>query len=262
MARSYNFASSALRSHGESAQLRPISHEFRQVPRSALASVEPLADTERSLRERAAAADRFATDELSLALLWRELGLGLTRVVDCFFTSERCLLLSAPRPGPPRPLSPQRREVLEAVLVCGAQKVVAIELGLAPSTVASNAQQALETLGVLGRPSRPHPLLVLAAKAERSGDTNALGSLSFFEQGAAELRVVSVLRPELALINRFSRAEFAVLQGLVEGEPYATMARRRGTSERTVANQIASVFRGLRVSGRAEFLLRLFASRG
>jgi DNA-binding CsgD family transcriptional regulator len=46
---------------------------------------------------------------------------------------------------------------------------------------------------------------------------------------------------------------------LVEGASYGEIARRRGTSTRTIANQITAVFRRMRVSGRSELLLRLFA---
>jgi DNA-binding NarL/FixJ family response regulator len=69
-----------------------------------------------------------------------------------------------------------------------------------------------------------------------------------------------VPRPERALAKELSCAEFAVVRSFIEGDCYATIARRRGTSERTVANQIASIFRRLHVSGRAELLSRLFAS--
>ena len=46
---------------------------------------------------------------------------------------------------------------------------------------------------------------------------------------------------------------------LVEGLCYDEIARRRGTSTRTIANQISAVFRRMRVSGRNDLVQRLFA---
>src|SRR5690606_13440073 len=54
-----------------------------------------------------------------------------------------------------------------------------------------------------------------------------------------------------------SGAEHAVARLLVEGKSYAEMAWLRGTSVRTVANQVASIFQKTGVSGRAEFLSAL-----
>jgi DNA-binding CsgD family transcriptional regulator len=53
-------------------------------------------------------------------------------------------------------------------------------------------------------------------------------------------------------------AELAVIRQLVEGHSYAEIAAERGTSTRTIANQITAVFRRLRVSGRNELVQRLF----
>jgi DNA-binding NarL/FixJ family response regulator len=50
----------------------------------------------------------------------------------------------------------------------------------------------------------------------------------------------------------------SVLRSLVEGNCYLDIARARGTSTRTIANQISMVFRRLRVSGRNELVQRLF----
>jgi len=72
-------------------------------------------------------------------------------------------------------------------------------------------------------------------------------------------RVVSVARPESVLAPRLPTAEFDILRGLVEGHSHVGMARLRGTSKRTIANQVASVFRRLGVTCRMELIHRLFA---
>jgi DNA-binding CsgD family transcriptional regulator len=74
--------------------------------------------------------------------------------------------------------------------------------------------------------------------------------------------VIEVPRPERGLESVFPKASLDVLRRLVEGQCYAAMAGSRGTSERTIANQVSAIFRRLRVSGRNELVHRLFRSSG
>ncbi len=53
-----------------------------------------------------------------------------------------------------------------------------------------------------------------------------------------------------------SEAELAVKEALLRGESNAEIAHARGTSVRTVANQVASLFRKLGVRSRAELATR------
>lgn len=71
--------------------------------------------------------------------------------------------------------------------------------------------------------------------------------------GEREVLVVACDPPvEVAL----SAAERAVAQLAIEGASNAVIARRRGTSERTVANQLARLYRKLGVGSRAELAAR------
>jgi DNA-binding NarL/FixJ family response regulator len=54
---------------------------------------------------------------------------------------------------------------------------------------------------------------------------------------------------------RLTQAESAVATHLLEGRSNADIARLRRTSERTVANQVASVYRKLGVKSRLELLV-------
>ena len=56
-------------------------------------------------------------------------------------------------------------------------------------------------------------------------------------------------------------AEREVASALALGEPYESIARRRGTRERTIAKQVRTLFRKLGVSSRSE-LVRLVNTRG
>jgi DNA-binding CsgD family transcriptional regulator len=59
--------------------------------------------------------------------------------------------------------------------------------------------------------------------------------------------------------SSFTPAERSVAGMIVLGAPNAEIARRRGTSQRTVTNQVASIFRKARVSSRAELAAAVFA---
>jgi DNA-binding NarL/FixJ family response regulator len=57
-------------------------------------------------------------------------------------------------------------------------------------------------------------------------------------------------------VDRLTPAERAVTSLLLGGLSNAEIAAKRGTSERTVANQIAAIFRKLGVSSRTELVTR------
>jgi DNA-binding CsgD family transcriptional regulator len=63
-------------------------------------------------------------------------------------------------------------------------------------------------------------------------------------------------RPDVELWPTLSRSEAAVARLLVEGKSHAEIAALRGTSRRTVANQLAASFHKLHISGRAQLLRR------
>jgi len=197
-----------------------------------------------------------------LALVWRELVRGVESVTKEIFSDTHCGLVLAPTKAPPleRPAG-RRLEIIERVLAGAGQNCVAIDMNLAPSTVALNARQALESLGVSARPSRVHPLLILMATAARQG-LLVSGQVSYAQSAEGELRVIEVLRPGQRLGESLPDAERTVIDLLIEGHCYLEIAKRRRTAVRTVANQIASAFRRLNVSGRSELIQRLFAVDG
>lgn len=218
----------------------------------------PCAPLPASVRARALAADAASSSELRVASLWRELARGRYRVVEGFFSARRCFLVLSVHPVSARvPIEGRRLEILEAVLGGLRQKNVALDRALAPSTIALNARLALESIGVGGKPSRAHPLLMLAARTATESSP-LTGRSSRVEDDDTELQIVSLPRPDLALDGVLPSAELAVIRSLIEGWSYEQIAEARGTSTRTVANQISAVFRRLRVSGRNELVLRLF----
>jgi len=88
--------------------------------------------------------------------------------------------------------------------------------------------------------------------------TNAAVDATVSAADGRELTVVSVPRPDRRLDVLLPSAELSVIRRLVEGLSYIDIARARGTSTRTIANQITAVFRRLKVSGRNELVQQLF----
>jgi DNA-binding CsgD family transcriptional regulator len=186
--------------------------------------------------------------------LWRELTGGTVRIrrtaftaTHAAFTLEKTEYRALHAPGE------RNVSILERVLLEADQKVVAAEYGLEVSTVTSALRQVLGFFGLSCLPSRPPPLLAMAAYASRHPKQP-------FPAWQAELRdfdtfyEVRARRPEWCLIGRASPAELSVVGLLMEGKTYADIARARSTSVRTVANQMAAIFRRHHVSGRTELV--------
>jgi DNA-binding NarL/FixJ family response regulator len=244
--------------------LQPYSVKHRTIhgPKPRLVTSDD-AQRAQALRLAAIEADARATTQINVTLLWRELARGTTIVVDSFFSDERCYLVLALKAGTDAtPLEGRRLEIAEAVLGAQPQKNIAADLGLAASTIALNARLALESIGVECKPSRAHPILMLAARSSRETKLLQASCSTFIAPDERELRVISVARPDQRLAPVLPPAELIVIRWLIEGLPYKEIAERRGTSTRTIANQITAVFRRLRVSGRNELVHRLFFEEG
>ena len=224
------------------------------APSSVVAS-----EVHRAMRDEAVSSDALSDAQVPLALFWQALKSGVCRVVDTFFTSSRCYVITAGVACHAEPaLEGRRLEILERILSGTVQKSVALDMDLAPSTIALNARLGLRNLGLLCRPSRVHPLVMLAAKASRDSDMTVTGSLSVVFPNGVSLRAISVARPDAQLSGVLPPAELAVIRELVEGLCYEEISRRRGTSQRTIANQVGAVFRRKRVSGRNDLVHCLF----
>jgi DNA-binding CsgD family transcriptional regulator len=79
-----------------------------------------------------------------------------------------------------------------------------------------------------------------------------------FENG--ELFVLSMPLEPPELPADLTPAEREVVTGLLQGRTYAEIAGARGTSARTIANQVASAFRRLGVRSRGELAARCLSA--
>jgi DNA-binding NarL/FixJ family response regulator len=82
-----------------------------------------------------------------------------------------------------------------------------------------------------------------------------------FELGGDEYATFSFPVPALRVPDGLSYAEQAVVRAVLEGKSNAEIAKGRGTSPNTVANQLRSIYSKLRVTCRIELVKRCLADR-
>lgn len=184
--------------------------------------------------------------------LWDGLKRGLWRITGHGEGDAHCELVleHASTPWPPARLA-VNLELLERVMLGDFQKVVALERAVAYSTVSSMLGQGLRQLGLSCR-LRATPLLLVIAAQTRCAERE----LGIRGMPASSRYVVSLTRPDDALRDRLTQAEYALARLVIEGKSHAEMSRLRSTSPRTVANQIASITTKLQSSGRFGLIAR------
>ena len=200
----------------------------------------------------------------SLSALWTELVSGWCKITQTEFTEHSCTVvvtrghrLSGAESAR---LSTRDTEILERALLEGVRKSVAADFGLCPSSIAEILRRCFVFMGLSCWPSRIPLLLVMAAHAKHAPDSQRGAKLLLAQNQQFLRQSISVPRPDNELSEWLSPAEYAVTRLLIEGKSYQEMAKLRATSKRTVANQLASAFHRLGISGRAE-LLCLLAKR-
>ncbi|HEY0465758.1 MAG TPA: helix-turn-helix transcriptional regulator [Polyangiaceae bacterium] len=207
---------------------------------------------------------RLVDEGASLSALWTELVSGLCKIEHTEFTQQTCSVVvtrghrASGAEG--ARLSARDTDILERALLEGVRKSVAVDFGLCPSSIAEILRRCFVFMGLSCWPSRIPLLLVLAAHAKHAPDTQRGAKLLLGQNQQFLRQSINVARPDNELSEWLSPAEYAVTRLLIEGKSYQEMAKLRRTSKRTVANQLASAFHRLGISGRAE-LLCLLAKR-
>ncbi len=82
-------------------------------------------------------------------------------------------------------------------------------------------------------------------------------SVTFFSVGDADFAAVVLDGEDSPSLSSLSQAELGVLTEVIAGRSNREIACERGTSLRTVTNQVSAVFRKLNVRSRAELALLL-----
>lgn len=197
------------------------------------------------------------SEHFELSLLWQQLSSGSWRVTDQFSSPERHYVVVETSLGStrdqPRPAA-RHFAALRQVLSGSYQKTLALDLGLSPATVASNLAIALTAMGLDTRASRVPVILAMAAHAAREPGSNFGARCTALGAGDKLLRVISVDRPDLHLRHRLTAAEFVVVQLFLDAHTHGDIAAIRGSRLRTIANQLASAYDRLGLSGRSELI--------
>lgn len=223
-------------------QALDIEREFAAFPERAPSSLPPL-----------------EWQALDLAELWQALCSGSWRFQELFDSEARCYAVLEPvAPASARPVPIRSANILGRLLLGQCHKAVGFEIRRSAATIATAAHQALQAMGLKGLGSRAPVLLAMAACAAlRPRRTPVLARCTRVGKEEDASLLVSMARPDVRFPASLSVGEAAVIRQLIGGATHAEIARGRGTSSRTVANQLATAFQKLRVSGRAALTAHL-----
>ena len=203
--------------------------------------------------------DDLSSQVIQLRNVWEMLTEGRARNVDAFATADRHYLvielLPAAENGDHSQLS--HAKSLQLYFLGTRQKVLAMELDRRHSTLTAGLNACLSAMGFDSRAAHSPALLPAAAIAAAGLSQVVHARLTPFVNGDKHLAAVSIPRLEGRHAQRFTAAELDIVRYLVDGTSYQQIAQKRKTSIRTVANQAASAFRKINVSGRIELLLKL-----
>jgi len=197
--------------------------------------------------------DAHAQQRVELGLIWEHLTSGTWRVCEEFVTEARLYFVVTPD-APPRALP--EVELLRRTLLGERQKWLALDIERSPSTVTTRLSASLVKMGLAPKPARVPLLLVAAAAAAAGKRTLPRARLTPWCGPDGDALIVSAARLDSHLRALVTPTEWVVARLLIDGLSYREIATSRSCSVRTVANQLASVFRKLRISGRGELLLR------
>jgi DNA-binding CsgD family transcriptional regulator len=208
---------------------------------------------------RALAIERDRSDGTAFELgeLWRRLGACEWQVRETFASDARLYVtVEVSDVRRRRPASDAGLAMIEQILVGQSSKAVAIDRRVSDSTVALAIKKRLQLMGLTCK-VRGIPLILAMAARAACGRLGAplLGRIAPLGRSSSPAGwVVSVAHPDFWFPKHLSSAERAVLTHALEGKTYVQIATARATSLRTVANQLASIFRKLGVSGYAQTL--------
>jgi len=201
--------------------------------------------------------DACATEQVSLGALWARLAAGAWQISDRFTTDSRLYFVLESRHAV---LRKPDVALLTRTMLGERPKVLAYDLHTSRSTLCQRLRSTLLGLGIETQPSRV-PVLLIAAAAVGAGLVSLPPArLTRVATPGREILVVSAARFDAELQAALSPSEQVVARHMVDDLTQEEIARRRRRSLRTIANQAGSIFRKLRLSGRAELKLHVVLS--
>ena len=224
-------------------------HDAR-VPATSTSARELLREAVRRIERARTAQGRSDPDAAMEG--WEGLVDGRWSLVDRFDTDGKRFVIAVkndPAHPDPRGLTPREREVSEFVGLGRSTKEISYTLGVSFSAVTNLTAQTQAKLGLSSRAElaaffAPGGLRAKLAELAVSGEKLLFGAYPLVDKRQVE---------------KLTDAERQVVAHLVAGSTNGDIARRRGTSENTVANQVYAIFLKLGVRSRAELAARLQA---
>ncbi|RAL23015.1 hypothetical protein DL240_09000 [Lujinxingia litoralis] len=219
------------------------SRSLLEVPDPRLRSEHARQQVRHLIEAREHASSLAADRPLEALNLWQGMVEGRWSLLDVIDTDGRSFTVLHENPLEVRcnvSLSERERQVAYLVGRGHHVKLAAYELGLSPSTVRSQLRSALLKLNLEDRSA----LVRLVA--------SVFGAESQIRLAESELLVLA--QPPLRLPAGLSEAERDVARQVAQGRTNAEIAAARGSAERTVANQLASIYRKLGLNSRQELV--------
>jgi DNA-binding CsgD family transcriptional regulator len=199
--------------------------------------------------------------EIEAENAWSSLWAGEWTVVDHLEGPSHTIICDPVRSRPVTPLlSPDEIQVAVARARGIGLKAVAADSGRSMTTVSNLLARVRRKLILRGDAQ----LVFLFGGADREDVVPTPAGLQALVEGyGPDERLFLYYRcPSWRLPPTLSVAERTVALDLLDGASRRDIAFSRGTSPRTVANQMASIFRKLRVSSRVELLAALRSRQG
>jgi DNA-binding CsgD family transcriptional regulator len=192
-------------------------------------------------------------DEADAALdNWHGLVDGRWSLVDRFDTDGKRFVVAVkndPAHPDPRGLTPGERQVAEYVGMGRSTKEIAYILGVSDAAVTNNSARVEEKLGLSSRAE-------IASFFAQNGLRRKLAEVAFADE---QLLIGAYPLIDAASVSCLTQAEREVTAQIIAGSTNFDIALRRGSSVRTIANQINSIFTKLNVRSRSELAARLQA---
>lgn len=194
-------------------------------------------------------AERLAT----LDAVWKYHTDGRVRFCAQTQAEGQIALVSREETSPSALVDTESR-VLQRVFCGETQKVLALELGLASSTVSHRYNRALAKLKINRREAPT--TLVLAAQSAAGLTSQVSARSATFANRSGRWHVVWIPVPQTDQIDDLTSTEQQVASWVIEGRNRSEISRIRGTSVHTASHQIHSIFATLRLAGRYALIRR------